>query len=117
MAFVKPPLSSLLKKIPSYVLDQRLTEEELATIGQQVLEWELKAPYLGLSETDIEDIKRSNEGFLKFQKVRMMWMWAQKKADEATLRELLRICMQQRWKKFAYKVCRALGHIKEGKLL
>ena len=56
--FAKPPLTGLLKKIPSEVLDRQLTDKELCVIAEQMVNWDDKAQYLGLTKTEIEDIER-----------------------------------------------------------
>lgn len=114
LRFARPPLTGLLNKIPHKVLDSGLTDEKLKIISDQMLEWQDKAVYLGLSVNDIEDIKvdfKTN----KEQKFEMMKMWREKKAYEATLRQLIMISRQHGWINFARRFCGKLGYYsKEG---
>ena len=113
--FAKPPLTGLLKKIPSEILDRQLTDEELCIIAKQMVNWDDKAQYLGLTKTEIEDIERDYKHSNRRQRIEMLMMWKEKKAYEATLRELLRCSSQHGWVTFGRSICKELGHLKEGK--
>ena len=113
--FLKPPLTGLLKEIPSEDLDRSFTDIELHKIASVMLQWKDKAVCLGLSDSEIEDIESDNHRKSNLQKFALMKKWREKYGPEATLRELLRVSSQHGWTKFACTVCKELGHIKEGK--
>lgn len=111
--FVKPPLAGLVKKIPSEVLDRRLTDIELKTISDQMLQWKNKAVYLGLSDTDIENIEKNGENNEE-RKFLLLMTWREKRAYKASLRELILISHDRGWIDFARRFCKELGYYKEG---
>ena len=113
--FAKPHLTGLLKQIPFYVLDKQLTDEELRIISKQMTRWEDKAPYLGLSKTEIEDIEKDYKHSNQRQRIEMLIKWKEKKAYEATLGEILRCASRHGWTTFGCRICKELGHLKEGK--
>lgn len=112
--FVKPPLTRLLKNIPSEVLDKPLTDKELSIIAQLMLEWQVKAVSFGVEESEIESIREDHKNSNEMQKLTMMRRWREKCGDQATLRELIMISRRKGWNKFIHKVCQELGHLKEG---
>ena len=113
--FAKPPLTGLLKKIPSEVLDRQLTDKELRIIEKQMVNWDDKAQYLGLTKTEIEDIERDYRHSNQRQRIEMLMKWKEKNAYKATLGELLRCSSQHGWTTFGRSICKELGHLKEGK--
>ena len=113
--FAKPPLAGLLKKIPSKELNKQLTDEELRIIAKQMMHWEDKAPYLGLSKIEIEDIEKDYKHSNQRQRIEMLMKWKENKAYQATLGEILRCASQHGWTTFGRSICKELGHLKEGK--
>ena len=115
--FAKPPLTDLLKKISSEVLDRQLTDEELCVIAEQMVNWEKKAYCLGLSKTEVQDLEKDHKHSNQRQRIEMLMKWKEKNAYKATLGELLRCSSQHGWSTFGYSICKELGHFKEGESL
>lgn len=111
--FVKPPLTDLMKRIPTERLDKQLSQQELAMISTHLLKWPSKAVWFGLSESDIENIREDNRSDHERRKMVMMEKWARRYGDKATLRELIQISRHHEWgKKFINKVCGEFGYSK-----
>ena len=110
--FVKPPLTNLMKTIPLEVQERVFTNQQLGLIADHVLEWPHKARGLGLSESEIEDIREDNKFSTRLQKCAMLTKWAEKYGDRANLKELVSIAKQNHWDtKFIQNMCRELGYI------
>jgi hypothetical protein len=87
------------------VLDRRLSSRELTIISKHVLVWPDKARLLGLSESEIEDIREDNKNSNEQQKSAMMRRWGEKYGDMATLGSLLDIAKKNGWSVFIREVC------------
>ena len=108
--FTKPPLTNLMRSIPADIIEKVFTELQLSLIADQLLEWPHKAIGLGLSESDVENIK-ADENSNKLQKIAMMMKWAEMNGDEANLKALFRISKSSQWDpKFMRKICKTLGY-------
>lgn len=59
------PLTNLMKSIPPEVQERIFTHQQLNMIADQLLEWPHKAVGLGLSESEIEDIKEDHKNSKK----------------------------------------------------
>ena len=86
--YVKPPYSKLLKRIQPEVLDKRFTNEELGIIARQVVNWEEKARGLGLTDSEIDDIRNDYHRNSSMQKSAMMSKWKHKNGFKANLENL-----------------------------
>ena len=77
----------------SSVLDKRcsLTGVLFAKISEVIVNWEELAPYFGLTEAEVQEIKANCTHQYKVQKHNMLWKWAKKQGDKATNRELMRV--------------------------
>ena len=89
--------SAVIDSIPSEDLDRVLTDMELASVARHLLNWQVKAMDLGLSATDIEDIRANHTNNNQVQKAMMMRKWKDIYGDRATLRNLLGIAERKRW--------------------
>ena len=110
----KPPLTNLMRSIPAELQEKAFTEQQLSLIADQLLEWPHKAIGMGLSESDIENIKEDHKNSNKWQKIAMMLRWAELNGDGANLKTLFRISKSNDWEpKFFRKICEALGYGKQ----
>ena len=96
--------------IPDEILDRRLTFRELAIISKHILEWPDKARVLGLSESEIENIREDNKNSYEQQKSAMMRKWGEKYGEMATLGSLLDIAERRGWTKYIHDVCKEWGY-------
>ena len=109
--FAKPPLTTLVKTIPNEVQEKAFTDTQLAMIADQLLIWPHKAVGLGLSESEIENIKEDHKTSNQLQKIALMMKWAKMNGDQANLKELIRVSKLNRWDaKFIRKICKELGY-------
>ena len=111
--FIKPPLTNLVKSIPKEVQDRVFTEQQLSLIAYHVLDWRHKALGLGLSASEIDNIRGDNHS-TQMQKCAMMIRWARKCGDKANLRELIRLMRLNHWDpSFILNICKELGYEKQ----
>ena len=102
--------------IPDEILDGQLTFRDLTVISKHILEWSDKARVLGLSESEIENIREDNKNSHEQQKSAMMRKWGEKYGEKATLKSLLDIAEHHGWTKFIHDVCKEWGYeINEGR--
>ena len=102
--------------VPNEVLDQRLGLMDLTKISKHLLEWPDKARILGLTESEIEDIREDHRNSNEEQKSAMMRRWGEKYGDLATLGSLLEIAERNGWVEFVRDVCEERGYVgMEGK--
>ena len=82
-----------MASVDSSVLDRRcsLTGILFAKISEEIVDWQELAPYFGLTEAEIHEIKADCTFRYKVQKHNMLWKWAKKQGDKATNRELMRV--------------------------
>ena len=110
-------LDELLKEVgvtPSQ-LDVTCTREHLQDIALFLESWRTVAPYLGLSETEVEEVERDGtEEKVKRQKI--LGSWYAKFAFKAKYRVLIEALLKIGRADQAMKVCRVLvsQHPKEG---
>ena len=80
----------VMASVDSSVLDKRcsLTGVLFAKISEVIVNWEELAPYFGLTEAEIQEIRADCTHRYKVQKHNMLWKWAKKQGDKATNREL-----------------------------
>ena len=82
-----------MASVDSSVLDRRcsLTGILFAKISEEIVDWQELAPYFGLTEAEVHEIKADCTYRYKVQKHNMLWKWAKKQGDKATNRELMRV--------------------------
>ena len=80
----------VMASVDSSVLDERcsLTGVLFAKISEEIVKWEELAPYFGLTEAEVHEIKANCTHQYKEQKHNMLWKWAKKQGDKVTNREL-----------------------------
>ena len=66
-------------------LDKKLTERDVSAICKYLLKWQDKARVLGLTDTEIENIREDHRNSNLMQKVAMMRQWEEKNGERATL--------------------------------
>ena len=65
--------------------------DHLRLLSDKIVQWDMIAYYLGLSEGDIEAIKRNYSNDYKLQKYQMLCEWKNKKGQYATYKSLIDI--------------------------
>ena len=92
-------MSSDVKRIcegvPNKLLDSRVSDLHLSNISSDLVDWELLAPCLGITESEQKEIKEDYEGQYNLQKRQALCIWRWKNGDEATYRNLICICCCQ----------------------
>ncbi len=91
-------------------LDNRLSDIQLSRISRLITQWEAKAYLLGLSEVEIEDIKQDYQ-HNEMRRVAMLRKWASKCGDQATLRTLIEVSVENSWISFITSVCSSSGYV------
>ena len=94
---------------PRADLDNNLSDLKLAKVSKLITQWENKAYLLGLTEVEIEDIKQDYQGN-EMRRVAMLRKWASKFGDQATLRTLIEVSVENGWISFIRSVCSSLGY-------
>ena len=97
-------VSDVCKGVPKYLLDSTVCEIHIADIVNHFTEWELAAPYLGVTETDESDIKQQYPSMPKLQRRKALILWKQKKGSEATYLKLIKVFCDVQRKDVAEKV-------------
>ena len=87
---VKPSLAELLKDVPPEKLDQPCRHNHLCEIALSVTDWQSIAPFLGLTEAEVEEIERDLTT-TKAQKTGMLGKWRRKFGREAKYRTLAKV--------------------------
>ncbi len=107
----RPALKARLMNVvqPSGDLDKNLSELQLVKISKFISQWEYKANLLGLTEVEIEDIKQDNQ-HNEMRRVAMLRKWASKLGDQATLKTLIEVSVENGWISFITSVCSSLGY-------
>ena len=72
----------------SSVLDRRCSDVLFAKISEVIVNWEELAPYFGLTEAEVQEIRVNHTHQCKVQKHVMLWKWASKQGDKVTNRDL-----------------------------
>jgi len=101
-------ISELVKVvgISKTYLDKRCTDEHLSSIAR-FLDWRTIAPYLGLTETEIEDIEdedRKNE----VRRLKTLQLWKRKCCFKATYKKLVEVFLHIGRADLAKKLCTIL---------
>ena len=94
--------------LPDDLLAKSLDPSDLTRISEFLLEWPNKARLLGLTESEIENIREDNStNALRKSAVLRRWSW--KYGEEATLGSLLEIADSKGWGNFIQSVCELYG--------
>ena len=102
-----------MASVDSFVLDRRcsLTGILFAKISEVIVDWEELAPYFGLTEAEVREIKADCTHRYKVQKHNMLWKWAKKQGDKATNRELMRVFQEAGQSLLVSKVDKLLQNV------
>ena len=98
-------------RIPVTLLDQECSVEHLKKISH-FLDWRRVAPFLGLSEMDIQEIE-SDKKTDSEKRLQALEKWKRMYAFKATYRKLVEILLEVKDANSAQKVCKLLqpqGH-------
>lgn len=85
-------------------LKQTLNDKIVAHIATQITDWELLAPFLGLSQSDQDNIKH-NETVTELRKNKLLQKWIQLQGFRATALFLTQCFIDAGRKDLADKVC------------
>ena len=99
-------LEELLKKVcvHSEKLDESTSDDHLLEIALFLTSWRIVAPYLGLSDIDVNDVER--EGRNEQEKRRKaLQKWKGKFVFKATYRKLVEVLLSLAMADVAEKVC------------
>ena len=97
--------------IPRRELKQRLSNVDLTKISKHLLRWPDKARILGLTESEVEDIREDYRNSNELQKSAMMRRWGEKNGGRANLKVLLAIAERHGWTEFIRDVCKERGYV------
>ena len=81
--------------VADQLLDAQVSDIHIAQILYDLVDWELLAPYLGITESEQKEIKEDFEGRYNLQKRQALRIWRWKNGDKATYRNLISICCSQ----------------------
>ena len=87
MSYDQPSLEDLLKDVPKANLQNPCTEGDLCDLSLRITKWQSIAPFLRLSDVDIEDITASSPD-PRTQRLKMLKTWRQKLGVQATYAKL-----------------------------
>ena len=85
-----PSLDSLLVNVPADQLDRMCEDAHLNKIALWFVDWRGTAPFLGLKETEEEEID-SMKGSARVKKISMLRKWRRKFGKTATYRRLVQV--------------------------
>ena len=81
--------------VPDKLLDSRVSDLHLAEIACDLVDWEVLAPHIDVTESEQKEIKEDFEGRYNLQKRQALRVWRWKNGDVATYRKLIDICCFQ----------------------
>ena len=87
---VRPSLEDILKDIPHEKLNQPCRDDHLSEIALSITDWQSIAPFLGLTEAEIEEIE-GDRAKTRPQKIAMLWKWRKRFGRKATYRKLVKV--------------------------
>ena len=83
--------------VPKSCLDRTVSDIHIAQLAKIMTEWQELAPFLGLSQSEEENIVERYRGRLQLQKREALRKWKEKNGHKATYRKLIDIfCDQER---------------------
>ena len=92
-------------KLSEVSLDKEVTEDDIKKISLVVGQWELLALHLGLSEQQIEQVKRNNDLQEDLKRLCILNKWKETFAFKATYRKFLDASLSISRSGLACKVC------------
>lgn len=101
--------TSPLDHISDEVLKRPFDDIELVVISKHIVNWQQKARKLGLSESEIENIREDQRHSNELQKENMMMKWKAKNAYKANLQQLMKVEDND----FIFHVCEELNYLKK----
>ena len=78
-----PTLDHLMGAMPAGILDQACSDEHLLELSLELTHWQTVSPFLGLSETEEEDIEKRPP---QRQRIDVLRKWRTKFGSTATYR-------------------------------
>ena len=94
-------------RIPIETLEQKCTDQNLASISLLIESWRVVAPYLGLTKVEQEDI--DTEGGTEAEKrLKLLQKWQEKYAYRATYKQLVEMLLNLGRGNQAAKLCSLL---------
>ena len=97
------PTEDVYAGLSAEALDSVWTENDLARLAQYMTTWESYSTFLGLVESEEEEIKRDNHKYA-VQKYKMLLRWKKKSKEAATYHQLIRLSLRLEDMEMAYKV-------------
>ena len=94
--------------LPADLLERPLGTQDLTRISEFLLEWPNKARLLGLTDSEVENIREDNSTN-ELRKSAVLRRWSRKFGEEATLEGLLEIADRNGWGNFIRSVCELYG--------
>ena len=88
-------VNRICEGVSDKLLDSKVSDIHLAEIASDLVDWELLAPGISLTESDSKEIKEDFEGRYNLQKRQALRVWRWKNGDKATYRQLISICCSQ----------------------
>lgn len=85
------PVEKIMKDIPPRKLKSRVSDYHLAEIAQDLVDWELISPVLGLTESEAKEIKEDYSKRYSLQKRQALHMWRWKSGERATYKSLIEL--------------------------
>ena len=104
---VRPSLKDILKDVPPEKLDQPCRDDHLSEIALSITDWQSIAPFLGLTEAEIEEID-GDRAKTRTQKIVMLWKWRKKFGRKATYRKLAKVFFKLERVDLVEEVCELL---------
>lgn len=94
-------------KIPSGVIENEVSDDDIREISTFLESWKLVAPHLGLSKGEIEAIDKDGKSEEE-KRVLMLQKWKQALVFKATYKELVNALLSVRRADLAVKVCKMI---------
>ena len=91
------------------LLDSRVSDVHIAEIATDLVDWELLAPGISLTQSEQKEIREDFEGRYNLQKRQALRVWRWKNGDKATYRQLIGVCCGQGKVDLAESIVKYLG--------
>ena len=99
----------ICKIVPTELLESRVTDYHLVEIANDLVEWNMIAPFLDLTESEQEEIREDYPNQYNLQKREALRKWRAKNRDKATYKVLIEIFCSQNRVKLAEIVAKELA--------
>lgn len=90
------------------LLDQQITNENIANIAKLLVSWEKLAPYLDITEAEEEEIRQDCQFYME-KKIGVLRKWRDKKANSATYQHLIQAAEKSGNARLAQQMKEVLG--------